>query len=117
MSGFWKSAALTWVLCAVVAAAMVLAAMGSGNPATVDPLPDWINTGSNVLCLLIAGAVVLPRTRILGAGAGAAMMVVSMATNYWVDGPQYFLHVLPFNLVTLGAALLILWRSRQVQQV
>jgi hypothetical protein len=114
MNRFWKSPALTWILCLVVAAAMVLAASGSGNPATLDPLPDWINTGSNLLCLAIAGAVLLPSTRVWGAGAAAAMMAVSMATNYWVDGPDYFVRVLPFNLVTLAGALMILRRSRQV---
>ena len=114
MNRFWNSAALTWTLCLVIAAAMVLAAMGSGNPATVKPLPDWINTGSNLLCLLIAGAVLVPKTRVWATAAAAAIMAVSMATNYLVDGPDYFWRVLPFNLVTLGVALLILLRGRRM---
>jgi hypothetical protein len=111
----WNGNALNWLLRIVIVAALILAALGSGNPATVDPLPDWINTGSNLLCLLIAAAVLIPRLEIWAALATMAMMVASMVTNYAVDGPTYFWRVLPFNLVTLMAAFLLLLRSRRVQ--
>ncbi len=94
-------------LCVLIALAMGLAASGSGNPETVEPLPDWINIGSNALCVLIGLMVLVPRTRLWGALAAALMMLVSMATNYAVDGRAYFLQVLPFNVITLAVALII----------
>jgi hypothetical protein len=48
-----------WVLCGLIAAAMGLAASASGNPATPEPLTDWMNIGANLICLVIA-ALVLP---------------------------------------------------------
>lgn len=111
----WNGAVINWGLRLVIAGAMILSALGSGNPATVDPLPDWINTGSNLLCLAIAAAVLLPKTQIWGAAAAAAIMAVSMATNYWVDGPAYFWRVLPFNVTTIFAAALLLWRIWRTQ--
>ena len=111
----WNGNVINWVLRLVIAGAMILSALGSGNPATVDPLPDWINTGSNLLCLVIACAVLVPKTQRWGAVAAAAIMVVSMVTNYSVDGPDYFWRVLPFNAITILAAALLLWRFGQKQ--
>ena len=96
----------------IVALAMFAAASGSGNPATLQPLPDWVNTGSNVLCVIIGVLVVLPRTRARASLAAGINMVVSMITNYVVDGPAYFLKVLPFNVITLILALVLVWRYR-----
>lgn len=104
--------AMLWAMCIAIAAAMGLAASGSGNPETADPLPDWVNTASNLLCIVIGALVLLPRTRFIGAFAAGLMMVVSMATNYWVDGVTYFIKVLPFNLVTLGLATVVVWYCR-----
>lgn len=67
--------AVYWLLCLLIAAAIVLAASGSGNPATADPLPDWLNTGANLLCLVIAVFVLLARTRVWGAMAAGVNMV------------------------------------------
>lgn len=103
---------LHWMLCLLIAAAMVLAASGSGNPDTAEPLPDWINSGSNILCVLIGILVLLPRTRAWGAIAAALMMIVSMTTNFVIDGPGYFVKVLPFNLVVLAISLAVAWHHR-----
>ncbi len=96
----------------LVAAAMFLAASGSGNPATEKPLPDWVNTGANVLCMFIGVLVLLPRFRAVAAIAAALNMVASMVANYQVDGYAYFVQVLPFNLVTLVLSLVLAWHYR-----
>jgi hypothetical protein len=97
----------------LVAAAMFLAASGSGNPATVKPLPDWVNTGANVLCMFIGFLVLLPRFRAVAAIAAALNMAASMVANYQVDGYAYFVHVLPFNIVTLSLSLVLAWHYRR----
>ena len=94
------------------AAYTIAAASGSGNPATEQPLPDWVNTGANLLCVFIGVLVLLPRFRVVGAIAAALNMVASMVTNYQVDGYAYFVHVLPFNLVTLALSLVLAWHHR-----
>jgi hypothetical protein len=96
----------------LVAAAMFLAASGSGNPATEKPLPDWVNTAVNVLCVFIGVLVMLPRFRAAAAIAAALNMVASMVANYQVDGYAYFVQVLPFNLLTLALALVLAWHYR-----
>jgi hypothetical protein len=101
-----------WVLCGLIAAAMGLAASGSGNPVTAEPLPDWINGGANLLCVLIAVLVLLPRTRAIGAMAAGVNMIISMVTNVLVDGPAYALMVLPFNIVTLALSVMVAWHHR-----
>ena len=100
------------VAAVLVAAAMFLAASGSGNPATEKPLPDWVNTGANVLCMFIGFLVLLPRFRAAAAIAAALNMVASMVANYQIDGYAYFVHALPFNLVTLGLSLALAWHYR-----
>lgn len=100
------------VVAVLVAVAMFLAASGSGNPATEKPLPDWVNTGANVLCVFIGVLVLLPRFRAAAAIAEALNMVASMVTNYKVDGHAYFIQVLPFNLVTLVLSLVLAWHYR-----
>jgi preprotein translocase subunit SecG len=96
----------------IVAIALFLAASGSGNPETLEPLPDWVNTGSNLICVVIGLLVLLPRTRAGASLAAGLNMVASMFTNYWVDGPDYFLTVLPFNVITLILALGLAWHYR-----
>ncbi|MEI8302771.1 MAG: hypothetical protein WCG13_05725 [Burkholderiales bacterium] len=97
----------------MVAIAMFVAASGSGNPETLEPLPDWVNIGANLLCVVIGLLVLLPRTRAVASLAAALNMVASMFTNYWVDGPAYFLRVLPFNAITLLLALAVVWHYRE----
>jgi hypothetical protein len=101
-----------WVLCGLIAAAMGLAASGSGNPATVEPLPDWINAGANLLCVAIAVLVLLPRTRAIGAIAAGVNMIISMVTNILVDGVTYAVLVLPFNIVTIALSVIVAWHHR-----
>ena len=112
MNQILNNGLLDWICRLAIAAAMIAAALGSGNPATADPLPDWINASSNLICLVIALILLVPRLQEWGAGAAAVMMVLSMATNYVIDGPGYFWQVLPFNLVTLAFAAVLLWRGR-----
>ena len=101
-----------WVLTLLTAAAQVLCALGSGSPDTANPMPDWVNTGANLLNLFIAGLVLLPRTRLWGALAAALIMILSMITNAQVDGFDYFLKVLPFDLGALAVAAVLAWHHR-----
>ena len=87
-------------------------ATGSGNPATAAPLPDGVNIAANVLAVGIGLLVLMPRTRALGGLLAALNMVASMFTNYEVDGLDYFLQVLFFDLSSLTLALMVLWHYR-----
>ena len=49
-----RTRAFLSVVALTVAAAMFVAAAGSGNPETLEPLPDWINTGANLICVVMA---------------------------------------------------------------
>lgn len=104
-----KQITLLDVVALLVAVAMFLCASGSGNPATVDPLPDWINITSNVVCVIIGIFVLNPGTRFIASIFAALNMVASMVTNYKVDGYDYFLQALPFNIVTLVLALVLIY--------
>ena len=87
-------------------------AAGSGNPATVAPLSDAVNIAANVLAVVIGLLVLVPRTRALGGLLAGLNMVASMVTNYTVDGLDYFLQVLAFDLASLALALIVLWHYR-----
>ena len=87
-------------------------ATGSANPATAAPLPDAVNIAANVLAVGIGLLVLMPRTRALGGLLAALNMVASMFTNYEVDGFDYFLQVLVFDVSSLALALLVLWHYR-----
>jgi hypothetical protein len=87
-------------------------AAGSGNPATAAPLPDGVAIAANVLAVVIGLLVLIPRTRALGGLLAGWNMTASMLTNYEVDGIDYFLQVLAFDLASLALALLVLWRYR-----
>ena len=103
-----------WIISGLVAVAMLLCASGSGNPTTAQPLPDWINTSVNVLNVVFAILVLIPKTRALGALLAALNMVASMYTNYAVDGYDYFMKVLAFDLASLVVSLVVLlhyWRD------
>ncbi|MEM1347899.1 MAG: hypothetical protein AAGI01_05025 [Myxococcota bacterium] len=96
----------------LIAAALVAAALGSGNPDTPADakLPAWVDVLANATCALLAALVLLPTTRGVASAATAVMMVVSMITNYRVDGLEFFLRALPFNLVTLALASWVAYR-------
>jgi hypothetical protein len=91
-------------LVVLVAIGQFLCASGSGNPGTSEPLPDWINNMANVINIVIGIMVLIPRTRVLAASLSVIVTVISMITNYLVDGPAYFFQVLPFSLVLLGVS-------------
>jgi hypothetical protein len=88
-------------------------ATGSGNPATAAPLSDAVNLAANVLAVVIGLLVLVPRTRALGGLLAGLNMAASMVTNYTVDGLDYFLQVLAFNLASLALALMVLWHYRR----
>lgn len=97
-------------LAVLVALAMFVAASGSGsgNPASGQPLPAWVDIAANVLSALIGVLVLLPRTRAVGSILAIVNMLLSMVVNYRVDGIDYFARVIPFNVVTiLLAAMLV----------
>ena len=104
--------AFYWVLAVVTAAAQVLCALGSGSATTANSMPDWVNNTANLLNLCIAVLVLIPRTRLWGALAAALMMILSMITNAQVDGFDYFLKVLPFDLGALALAAVLAWHHR-----
>ncbi len=99
------------ILAVLVALSMFVAASGSGsgNPAVEEPLPAWVDIGANVVSAIIGILVLLPKTRAVGAVAAAANMLLSMFVNYRVDGFDYFLYVLPYNIGTLAIALMLVW--------
>lgn len=100
------------LLALVTAAAQVVCAMGSGSPDTANPMPDWVNATANLLNLCLAVLVLIPRTRLWGALGAAGMMIVSMITNAQIDGLDYFLKVLPFDLGALAVAAWLAWHHR-----
>ncbi|MEM6929351.1 MAG: hypothetical protein AAF602_20600 [Myxococcota bacterium] len=95
----------------IVALAMFAAALGSGNPDT--PLeakpPAWVDNVGNILAAGIGVLALVPRTRAVAGSAAVVIMVVSMYLNYTVDGVEFFLLALPFNLVTLTLGALMAW--------
>jgi len=97
-----------WIISGLVAVAMLLCASGSGNPTTVQPLPDWINTSVNMLNVVFAILVLIPKTRALGSLLAALNMIASMYTNYTVDGYDYFMKVLAFDLGSLIVSVVVL---------
>ena len=101
------------LLALLVALAMFLAASGSGNPTTTEPLPVWVDTAANVLAALIGILVLLPKTRAASSIAAAVLMLLAMFFNYTVDGYAFFLRALPFNLGTLVIALLLASHYRE----
>ncbi|MEO0601193.1 MAG: hypothetical protein AAF211_07140 [Myxococcota bacterium] len=107
-----RASTLYTIAAVVVAIAMFAAALGSGNPDTPPEArpPAWVDIVGNVLAAGLGVLVLVPRTRgVAGAGV-VVMMIVSMFLNYQVDGVDFFLLALPFNLVTLGLGALLAWR-------
>ncbi len=106
------SRAIYWALALATSAAQVLCALGSGSPTTANPMPDWVNTSANLINVALAVLVLVPRTRIWGAIGAAVIMILSMFTNAQVDGFDYFLAVLPFDLGALAVAAVLAWHHR-----
>ena len=104
--------AVFWILALGTAATQVLCALGSGSPDTAQPLADWVNITANVLNIVVAILVLLPGTRVWGAVAAVGFIIASIITNYQVDGYDYFLKVLPFDLVALVLPAVIAWHHR-----
>jgi hypothetical protein len=99
----------------LMAIGQFLCASGSGHPETPAPLPDWLNDTANVINIVIGVMVFIPRIRVLAASLSVVVTVVSMITNYLVDGPAYFFQVLPFSLVLLGVSLYVFWHYSRVR--
>jgi len=99
----------------LMAIGQFLCASGSGHPETLEPLPDWINNTANFVNVVIGIMVFIPRTRVLSAALSVLITGASMATNYVVDGYDYFLQVLAFDLVLLGVSLYVYFHYRQAQ--
>jgi hypothetical protein len=105
---------LPMVFVALMAIGQFLCASGSGHPGTSEPLPEWLNSTANAINIVIGIIVLVPRTRVLAASLSVVVTLVSMVTNYLVDGFDYFLQVLPFSLVLLGVSLYVYFHYRQV---
>ena len=104
------------MLCVVLMAiGQFLCATGSGHPETAEPLPDWINKTANVVNVVIGIMVFIPRTRVLSAVLSVLITLASIATNYLVDGYDFFLKVLAFNLALLAVSLYVYFHYRQVR--
>lgn len=98
------------VMAVLVALSMFVAAAGSGSGhyVTEQPLPTWVDVTANVLSALIGVLVLVPRTRVIGSLFAVLNMALSMFVNFKVDGIEYFAQVIPYNVITiLIAALLI----------
>ncbi|MEM7802007.1 MAG: hypothetical protein AAF633_22620, partial [Chloroflexota bacterium] len=85
------------------------AASGAGSDDFVieQPLPDWFNIGANVVSIIWAVLVLIPRTRILGAILVVINMALSMYVNYAVGGLEFFAFAVPYNTTTIGLAALL----------
>ena len=98
----------------LVAAGQFVCASGAGHSATIDPLPDWVNNTANVANIVIGLMVLIPATRALGASLSVLITLIAMGTNYFIDGYDLFLEVLPFNLVLIGVSLYVHLHYRRV---
>ena len=99
-----------WALSAIVAAAMFLAASGSGSGeyVTAEPPPDALNFAGNVFAFVVGLLVLIPRTRIYGAILAVLNMFASMYLNYTYDGVDYFVDLMPYNVVTIMLASILI---------
>ncbi|MEM8705207.1 MAG: hypothetical protein AAGE98_02040 [Actinomycetota bacterium] len=99
-----------WVIAAIVALAMFIAASGSGSGeyVTAEPPPDALNIGGNVFAAAIGVMVLLPRTRIYGAILAVGNMFISMYLNHTYDGVEYFVDLVPYNVTTIMLASILI---------
>ncbi|MEM7801922.1 MAG: hypothetical protein AAF633_22195 [Chloroflexota bacterium] len=93
------------IIAVLVAIAMLIAASGSGTGvyATGEPTLGrlLLDQGGNVLAVVIAVLVLIPRTRILGAIMAVVLMFISMYLNYTIDGIEFFARAIPYNTITI----------------
>ncbi|MEM7118302.1 MAG: hypothetical protein AAF614_38090 [Chloroflexota bacterium] len=94
----------------LVALAMFVAASGAGSDdfAIEQPLPDWFNIGANVVSIIWAFLVLIPRTRIIGAILVVINMSLSMYVNYAVGGIEFFAFAVPYNTATIILAAILI---------
>jgi len=98
-----------WVITGIVALAMFLAASGSGSGDFVgEPPPDALNIAGNVFAATVGIMVLIPQTRIYGAILAVANMLVSMYLNYTYDGVDYFVDLIPYNVITIMLASILI---------
>lgn len=99
-----------WVIAAIVAIAMFLAASGSGSGeyVTAEPPPDALNIAGNVFAAAIGVMVLIPRARIYGAILAVINMFVSMYLNHTYDGVEYFVDLVPYNVTTIMLASILI---------
>ena len=94
----------------LIAVAMFIAASGAGSDDFVieQPLPDWFNIGANIVSIIWAVLVLIPRTRIVGAILVLINMALSMWVNYAVGGLEFFAFAVPYNTITIALACLLI---------
>ena len=108
---------LPFISVMILAIGQFLCASGSGDPATIEPLPDWVNNTANIANVVIGLLVFIPRTRVLAACLSVLITLISMITNYVVDGYDFFLQALVFNLVLIGVSLYVYFHYRRASVV
>lgn len=98
------------IIAILVAIAMFIAASGAGSDEFIieQPLPDWFNIGANVISIIWAVLVLIPRTRIVGAILVLINMALSMWVNYAVGGLEFFAFAVPYNTTTIALACLLI---------
>ncbi|MEM8857929.1 MAG: hypothetical protein AAGD96_06390 [Chloroflexota bacterium] len=96
------------IIAVIVAIAMLIAASGAGTEtyATGEPTLGRLilDNGGNVLAVIFAVLVLIPRTRIVGAISAVILMFISMYLNYTLDGIEFFARAIPYNTITIMLA-------------
>jgi len=82
-----------------VALGQLLCASGSGPSTGADPIAGWVHTAMNVVNVIIALLVLIPKTRALGAMFSTIILFISMSANLTFYGFAYFLKLSSFDLV------------------
>jgi hypothetical protein len=93
---------------------------GPASMVFLSVFPDTPRTSIAALALsgvapeVIGLMVFIPRTRVLAACLSVLITLISMITNYVVDGYDFFLQALVFNLVLIGVSLHVYFHYRRV---
>ncbi len=90
------------ILAVLVALALFVAASGSGAAEQVQPSPELLDAGGNILSAVFGVLILIPRTRIIGALYAVVSMFISMYLNYTFDGVEFFVMAIPYNTVTIA---------------
>jgi len=94
-----KKAKITYtILVFWVALGQLLCASGSGPSTGADPVAGWVHTAMNVVNVIIALLVLIPKTRALGAMFSTIILFISMSANLTFYGFAYFLKLSSFDL-------------------